>query len=76
MKAAHIGTGDDVFDVTFDGVDDLAEKLQQPCRQLGLTCGLEDDADGKAAVMRRVPGRTVLPQNLPVLDAEEDWESE
>jgi hypothetical protein len=43
-----------VFKAGFNSVNSLADALQQPCWQVGLTCRVEDDVDGKAVVMRRL----------------------
>jgi hypothetical protein len=42
---------------TFGSAAVLAEALQQPCRRVGLTCLVEDNADGKAVIMQRTARR-------------------
>ena len=45
------------FDASFDGADALSKALEQPCRQVGLTCLVEDDSFGKAVVVRKMAER-------------------
>ncbi len=47
-----------MFRAVFNSADALAEALQQPCRQVGLTCHVEDGPDltGTTVVMRRMRG--------------------